>query len=82
MSDIKLQPIPKVRDSQLDFSVHQAWKLITQPRGYVEQAMKEYDQLLANYGDNFLNEFNISKEELEKMIAAYKALLAATPDLC
>jgi hypothetical protein len=82
MSDIKLNPIQKIRDNKLDFSVHRAWQLITQPRSHVELAMKQYDELVANYGDDFLNEFNISKEELEKMITAYKALLAATPDLC
>jgi hypothetical protein len=82
MSDIKLQPIQKIRDNKSDFSVQKAWQLITQPRFHVEIGMKQYDELVANYGDDFLNEFNIPKEELEKMITAYKALLAATPDLC
>lgn len=82
MSDIKLHVTPKIRDNKLDFSVHKSWQLITQPRFIVEQSMKEYDSLVANYGDDFLNEFNLPKEELEKMITAYKALLAATPDLC
>jgi hypothetical protein len=82
MSEIKLKPLQKIRDQKLDYSVDRAWNLITQPRGIVEQAMKDYDQLIESYGDECLSEFNISKEELEKMIVAYKALLASTPDLC
>lgn len=82
MSDIKLQPIQKIRDNKLDYSVNRAWQLITQPRSHVEIAMKEYDLLIAHNGDDCLNEFNLPKEELEKMITAYKALLAITPDLC
>lgn len=82
MSEIKLKPLAKIRDQKLDYSVDRAWNLITQPRGMVEQAMKDYDHLIANYGDECLSEFNVSKEELEKMIVAYKALLASTPDLC
>jgi len=82
MSEIKLKPLQKIRDQKLDYSVDRAWNLITQPRGMVEQAMKDYDHLIESYGDECLSEFNISKEELEKMIVAYKALLASTPDLC
>jgi hypothetical protein len=82
MSEIKLQITPKVRDNRSDYSVNRAWQLITQPRFIVEQSMKDYDSLIANYGEDCLNEFNLPKEELEKMITAYKALLAATPDLC
>lgn len=82
MSEIKLHITPKVRDNKLDYSVNKVWQLITQPRFIVEHSMKEYDSLIANYGEDCLNEFNLPKEELEKMITAYKALLAATPDLC
>jgi hypothetical protein len=80
--EIKLKPKEQYRDPVLESNVTKIWRLITQPRSAVEDAIKDYDRIIKHFGEDALNEFNLPKEELQKTISAYRALVDSTSDLC
>jgi hypothetical protein len=72
------------RDPALQSKVNELLRIVTAPRGQVDNAIKAYDNMVNNFDrmEEVYNSYNIPKEELLKTIAAYKAMLSSCNDLC
>jgi hypothetical protein len=80
----RIAPKQEFRDPALNARVTQLLRIVTHPRGTVERAVNEYNDMVKNFDrmEEVYNSYNISKEELLKTIEAYKILLANSEDLC
>jgi hypothetical protein len=80
----RLAPKHELRDPALESKVIELFRIVTNPRGQIESAVKAYDNMVKNFDrmEEVYNSYNLPKEELLKTIAAYKAMLASSNDLC
>jgi hypothetical protein len=80
----KIAPKYELRDPVVDSKVTQLLRIVTAPRGIVERAVQDYDNMVKNFDrmEEVYNSYNLPKEELLKTIAAYKAMLDSCDDLC
>lgn len=80
----RLAKKPEFRDPSLEARVSELFRIVTGPRGQVENAIKVYDNMVKNFDrmEEVYNSYNLPKEELLKTIAAYKAMLSSCNDLC
>ena len=80
----RLAPKLELRDPTLQSKVNELFRIVTAPRGQVQSAVKAYDNMVNNFDrmEEVYNSYNLPKEELLKTIAAYKAMLASSNDLC
>lgn len=74
----------ELRDPALQSKVNELFRIVTNPRGYIEASVKAYDNMVNNFDrmEEVYNSYNLPKEELLKTIAAYKAMLDSCDDLC
>lgn len=84
MAHKKLEIKHELRDPLVQGKVLELARILTQPRGNVEEALRKYDELVANFNqmEEVWNSYNISKEELMKTIEGYRTLCSSTEDLC
>lgn len=80
----RLAPKLELREPAVQSKVNELFRIVTAPRGQVESAVKAYDNMVKNFDrmEEVYNSYNLPKEELLKTIAAYKAMLASSNDLC
>ena len=80
----RLEPKHELRDPALQSKVNQLFRIVTFPRGIVEGAVKDYDNMVKNFDriEEVYNSYNLPKEELLQTIAAYRVMLASCHDLC
>jgi len=79
-----IKPKHELRDPALESKVHELLRIVTNPRGQIDSAVKAYDDMVNNFDrmEEVYNSYNISKEEILKTITAYKAMLDSCNDLC
>jgi hypothetical protein len=80
----KLSIKRELRDPVVEARVGDLFRIVTQPRGMVEEAVRKYDEMVANFDrmEEVYASYNISKEELLKTIEAYRIMLVSSNDLC